>query len=139
VIYLIFILLSIALLVGFFLLTKSEAQKGVRYLAPRRSALDAQVGRIEFILTHVDFASFAREEGRRLFGLVSHALAHLSLQLVRSVERLLTRTVRHLRTQHQAAPSVSGGETREFVKTLSDFKGRLKDTMPEMAPVEKQD
>ena len=124
---------------GFYILTRQEAQKGVRYFAPRRAALDVQVGRIEFILTHVDFNSFAREEGRRLFGLVSHALAHLSLQLVRSVERLLTRAVRHLRTQHKAAPSVSGGETREFVKTLSDFKGRLKDTMPEMAPVEKQD
>ncbi len=137
--HLVFILLSIALLVGFFLLTRSEAQRGVRYLAPRRSALDAQVGRIEFILTHVDFASFAREEGRRLVGRVSHALAHLSLQLVRAVERLLTRAVRRLRTKHQVAAPAAGGETREFVKTLSDFKGRLKDTMPEMAPVEKQD
>lgn len=137
--YLIFILLSIALLVGFFLLTKSEAKRGVRYLAPRRSALDAQVRRIEFILAHVDLASFAREESRRLVGRVSHALAHLSLQLVRSVERLLTRAVRHLRAKHQVAPRPTGGETREFVKTLSDFKGRLKETMPEMAPVEKQD
>ena len=136
---LILIVVSITLFVGFFLLTKTEAQKGVRYLAPRRAALDAQVRRVEFILTHVDFGSFAREEGRRVVGWVSHALAHLSLKLVRTAERLLTRTVRHLRTHHQVAPRVASGETREFVKTLSDFKGRLKETMPEMAPVEKQD
>lgn len=136
-VYLILILTSIALLVGFWILTRREAASGVRVLESHRAKLDRQIARIVFIINHVDFAAFLREESRRAAGLLGHTAAYLSLQIVRAAERLLTRVVRKLRTEHAVEPRPVG-ETREFVKTLSDFKGRLKDTMPEMAPVQEQ-
>lgn len=136
--YLFFTVLSIGLLTGFLLLTAYERRTGRRVLETRRATLDAQVRRVVFIYTHVDLAAFAREESRRLATRLGHAVVHLSLQLVRTVERLLTRLVRHIRTQH-AVEVRPVGETREFVKTLADFKGRLKENMPEMPPVEVQD
>jgi len=132
--YLIFIFVSIALLVGFFVLTWYENKQGARYLAPRRERLDKSVERVEFIIAHVDFNAFAREEARRFVSQTGHTIAHLSLQVVRVAERLLTRLVRHLRTRH-AVEVKPAGETREFVKTLSDFKDRLKDTMPDVPSV----
>jgi hypothetical protein len=136
--YLVFILASVALFVGFVLLTWYEERCGARVLAPHRAKLDMQVSRVEFVLERVDLAAFLKEESRRALGRAGHALAHLSLRSVRAMERLLARLVRKLRAEH-AVEVRPAGETREFVKTLSDFKGRLKDTMPEMAPVEKQD
>ena len=136
--YLFFTVLSIGLLIGFFILTAYERRAGHRYAEAKRAKLDAQVRRAVFIYTHVDLAAFAREESRRLVTRLGHAAVHLSLQLVRTVERLLTRLVRHIRTQH-AVEVRPAGETREFVKTLADFKGRLKENMPELPPVEVQD
>lgn len=135
--YLILIVASILLLVGFAVVTREEGKRGTRVLEPRRAKLDAFVTRIVFIINHVDFAAFIREESRRAAGLLGHTAAYLSLQVVRAAERLLTRVVRKLRTEHAVEPRPVG-ETREFVKTLSDFKGRLKETMPEMAPVQEQ-
>jgi len=107
----------------------------MRYLEPQRAIIDQKVQRVEFIAKHVDFVAFIREEAYRLVSQAGHAIAHYSLQMVRVAERLLTRAVRHMRTKHpiEVRPT---GETREFVKTLSDFKGRLKDTMPEVKEVE---
>lgn len=130
--YLVFLLITLVLFVGFFVLTLYERGWGTRLLADRRERLDHHVGRVEFVLTHVDFAAFAREETRRFASHVGHRIAHFSLQMVRAVERLLTRLVRFLRSQH-AVEVRPAGETREFVKTLSDFKDRLKDTMPEVS------
>lgn len=136
--YLLFVVFSIGLAAGFIALTAYEQRRGSRYFDAKRAALDAQVRRALFIYTHVDLAAFAREESWRLATRLGHTLAHLSLQLVRAVERVLTRLVRHIRTQHgvEVRPA---GETREFVKTLADFKGRLKENMPDMLPVEQQD
>jgi len=100
-----------------------------------RTRLDQHVARIEFILTHVDLAAFARDEIRRVVGRLGHDAVHLSLQAVRMAERLLTRLVRHLRTRHEVVitPRESA---RPFVKTLSDFKDRLKATRPEISDIE---
>ena len=132
--YLIFILVSFALLIGFFALTQYEERRGMRFFAARRERFDRQVARVEFILEHVDLAAFLREEMRRAVSLTSHAIANISLQTVRAVERLLTRLVRYLRTTHavEVAPRES---SRPFVKTLSDFKDRLKATRPEIPSV----
>ncbi|PIR83489.1 hypothetical protein COU19_00090 [Candidatus Kaiserbacteria bacterium CG10_big_fil_rev_8_21_14_0_10_56_12] len=132
--YLVFIFITIGLLCGFLTLTRYEAAHGARLLAPWRDRLDAYSRRVAFILAHVDLQAFLREEGQRLLSEVSHALVHLSLRAVRAVERLLTRLMRHLRRERVADRHVPV-ETREFVKTLSDFKGRLKDTMPEIPSV----
>ncbi|MFA7302591.1 MAG: hypothetical protein WC030_02480 [Candidatus Paceibacterota bacterium] len=136
--YLIFILVTIGLFVGFFMLTWYEAARGVRVFAPQRARLDNHVKRAEFIVEHVDLKAFVREELRRIVTQAGHALSHLTLRAVRAVERLLTRLVRYLRTEHEVEVRAPG-ETREFVKTLSDFKGRLKDTMPEVPSVHDQD
>ncbi len=127
--YLIFILITLVLLVGFFALTSYENRRGARAIAPLRARLDQQVERGEFIMANVDLSAFARDEIRRVVGIVGHAMAHLSLQAVRTIERLLTRLVRRLRPSYtvDAMPRES---TRAFVKTLSDFKGRLKETRP---------
>jgi len=80
---------------------------------------------MEFILENVDLGAFLRDEVRNAANRIGHAIANLSLQAVRATERLLTRVVRYLRVRHEvsAAPRES---TREFVKTLSDFKENLK-------------
>jgi hypothetical protein len=132
--HLIFILISLALLIGFFALTRYEARRGVRVYAEKRQRLDTAINRAEFIITHVNLALFVREELRHLISRIGHDVAHISLHMVRAAERLLTRAVRHLR----ASPEIESAprETaREFVKTLYDFKGNLEATRPEISDI----
>lgn len=124
--------IALALLGGFFALTEYETSHGVRFFAERRTALDQHVERIEFILEHVDLGAFLRDEVRNLFGRLSHTVAHLSLQVVRAIERLLTRLVRYLRSKHEV-DTAPGENVREFVKTLSEFKDGLNATHPEIS------
>lgn len=128
---LIFILITFALLIGFFTLTLYETRNGVRFFASERARLDRNVERTEFILEHVDLGAFARDEVHRLAARVSHDVAHLSLQMVRVAERLLTRLVMYLRTR-RAVDTAPRENVREFVKTLSDFKGSLNAVHPEV-------
>ena len=132
--YLLFILGTLALLAGFFALTWYEERRGVRVYAARREHLDRQVARVEFILENVDLAAFLRSEVYRAASRIGHDVVHLSLQAVRTAERTLTRLVRDLRARHDidTAPRES---SRPFVKTLSDFKDRLKATRPEVPDV----
>lgn len=129
--YLVAISVAIALLVGFVVATQYEARGGIRYAASCRDALDVFSGRIVFITEHVDLAAFARDEIRNAAQRFGHTVAHVSLQAVRSVERLLTRLVRHLRTRRENAPAPHEN-AREFVKTLSDFKDTLNATHPDI-------
>lgn len=124
--YLIFIALTLALLGGFLLLTNYEMRRGIRTFPRQRALLDEKVARAEFILEHVDLGAFVREELRRVLHRVGHDIAHLSLLTVRAAERLLTRLVRRLRAYRveQEAPRESSSA---FLRTLSDFKGRLKE------------
>lgn len=127
--YLTLILTTIALLAAFMSLVQYEEEHGVRFFAPKRSELDGFVERAEFIVEHVDLAAFVREEVRRAGTIAGHSVVTVSLQAVRAVERLLTRLVRYLRTRNEsiAEPQES---TREFVRTLADFKDTLKTTYP---------
>jgi hypothetical protein len=118
------LLTSVVFFAGFLILTSYEARRGARFLAPQRTVFDTRVTRFNFILEHVDFESFAREQIRVLIAHVAHDVAHLSLISVRSVERLLTRLVRQLRTRHGIA-TASATAPRAFVKTMSDFKQHL--------------
>ena len=95
---------------------------------------DGFVLRMYFIVEHVDLAAFLKEESVRLAHQAGHDLAHGSLQSVRAVERFLTRIVRHLRAE-RAGRLEPKEASREFVKTLSDFKGTLRTTRPEMPGV----
>ncbi len=127
--------IALALLAGFIALTRYEAKRGVRFFAAKRTWLDEGIERIEFIVEHVDLIAFARDEVRHAMTRLGHAIAHLSLQAVRSAERLLTRLVRYLRVQHE--DEVAPRETaREFVKTLSEFKDGLNATHPDIDSLE---
>ena len=134
---LIFILVTFAFLSGFFVLTDYEVRRGVRFFAPQRVRFDHTVERIEFIVKRVDFGAFLRDEVRRMLAWLSHAIVHLSLQTVRAVERLLTRLIRYLRSR-QVVDTTPRGNVREFVKTLSDFKSRLKATHPEISDIPRE-
>lgn len=126
---------ALALLAGFVALTRYETNRGARFFAAKRTWLDEGIERIEFIVEHVDLAAFARDEVRHAMTRFGHAIAHLSLQVVRATERLLTRLVRHLRVQHE--DEVAPRETaREFVKTLSEFKDGLNATHPDIDSLE---
>lgn len=135
--YLIAVLVALAFLVGFVALTQYESRRGFRLFAHARAELDAQVGRIEFIVEHVDLAAFVREEAHHAVNRIGHWVAHLSLQVVRAVERFLTRLVRHLRRRNEetVAPRENA---REFVKTLSDFKETINAVHPEIDASEVQ-
>ena len=129
-----FILVTLLLLVIYITLLVREARRGRRFFAAYRERLDRFVGNGAFIARHVDFNSFAREEVIHLSRQGMHILAHRVLLGVRAAERLLTRLVRHLRLHTETAPP--GGESsRSFVRTLSEFKGHLEATRPEMPEV----
>ena len=132
--YIIFSTVSLALLVGFFALSEYETKHSIRFLARERALFDEKVSRVEFVLTHVDFASFIRDVTVSTAHRIAHSTVHFSLLVVRTVERFLTRIVFSLRTRHSAdiAPIEN---TREFVRTLSDFKGHLEETRPEVPDV----
>jgi hypothetical protein len=132
--YLIFIFVALALFIGFLVLSDYEMRRNVRLFARGRARLDEQVARIEFIIAHVDFAAFLREEVHHISHRIAQEVVHLSLQTVRAVERLLTRVVRHLHMQHAIDP-MPRENAREFVKTLSDFKGSLKATHPKVPDI----
>jgi hypothetical protein len=123
--YYFFISGSLAVLIGFILLTAYEERRGARVFLRARTRLDREVARIAFIVEHVDLAAFARDEIRHGVSRSGHYIAHLSLQAVRAAERLLTRLVLYMRTRHpeDTAPRET---TRPFVQKLSDFKDRLK-------------
>jgi len=131
---LILILGALILCAGFLTLTSYEADHGVRFWSAERTKLDRQIDRIDFIIKHVDFAAFLREEIQHVAQRTAHSIVHLSLQLVRMIERLLTRLVRHFRTQEAAVPPRESA--REFVKTLSDFKEQLKASPPEIPDIQ---
>jgi len=133
--YLIFILAMLVLLAGFFALSDYETQRGVRVFARGRARLDENIERISFILTHIDFGSFLREEMRHIMHRIAHDIAHFSLQAVRATERFLTHLVRYLRTKHAVGTMPPHENAREFVKTLSDFKGHLEETRPEIPDI----
>ncbi|HVB19665.1 MAG TPA: hypothetical protein VNF51_00020 [Candidatus Paceibacterota bacterium] len=125
---------TLALLIGFLILTWYEEVHGARLFAPFRSRFDRDVGRIQFVLTHADFWAFLRDEMRHGARRIAHDIAHISLQAVRAVEHLLTRLVRHFRTR-QVSTAAPRESARAFVKTLSEFKGGLEATRPEIPDI----
>jgi hypothetical protein len=128
--YLTFMFIAFLLLGGFIGLTHYETEHQVRFFGARRRELDILVERVQFVFEHVDLGAFIQEEIRRLGTIAGHAIVNLSLQAVRVVERLLTRLVRYLRTTSESMEAAPRESTREFVKTLSDFKDTLKSNYP---------
>ena len=131
--HLVIICITLALMFGFALLADYESRKGIRYAAVHRAKLDAKVEHLAFVLTHVDFMSFLRDEALHFVHRASHDVAELTLRAVRAAERLLTRIVRSLRTQKAVDPRPQSS-AREFIKKLSEFKGQLQ--RPEMPEIQ---
>lgn len=123
--YLIATLVATLVCTGFLALTRFEMARGARYGQQSRTRLDEFVGRISFIVAHVDFVAWAKDEARTLGHRVSHAVAHLSLQGIRMLERLLTRAVRHLRTKESLRDAAPRATERPFIGTLAEFKTEL--------------
>jgi len=129
-----FLLGTFVLLGGFLGLSSYETRQGTRVWAGKRAHFDTQVERAEFILTHIDLAAFLREEFQHIAKRVAHDIAHFSLQAVRTIERFLTRLVRHLRME-RTIDATPHENAREFIKTLSDFKTQLNETPPEIPDI----
>ncbi len=129
-----FILATFLLLAAYTGLLVFEIRRGKRFLATYRGQLDRFVAQGSFIFAHVDFASFLRDESRRIAHRLTHDLAHFSLLSVRAVERLLTRLVRKLRASGAAEPAPRES-ARHFVRTLSEFKGHIEATRPEVPEI----
>lgn len=125
---------TIGLFAGFLALTSYETARGSRIWSVKRTWLDRHVERMVFIYEHVDFAAFIREEVQNGVRQGAHMIVHLSLQLVRAIERMLTRVVRTFRVEE--AQSVPRESARAFVKTLSDFKVQLRATPPEVPEIQ---
>ena len=129
-----FIIITLVLLASYLGTLVLEARRQSRFLETYRARLDQLALRTSFIARHVDFNSFAREEAVHLARQGVHLLARRVLLLVRSTERLLTRLVRHLRL-HTDIARPEGASARSFVRTLSEFKGQLEASRPEMPEV----
>jgi hypothetical protein len=121
--------IACAFFAGFLLVTRYEKQQGARLFAAQREVFDRRIHRLEFILTHVDFESFAREQAHILVAHMAHDIAHYSLLFVRELERPLSRLVKHLRSRH-GIETASNAAPRAFVKTMSDFKRELSSARP---------
>ncbi len=126
--YLVFIVITIALTIGWVALLSYESRIGIRYAVMHRANLDAKIERIEFLLAHVDFISFLRDETRHFMSRTSHDIVELTLRVIRAIERFLTSIVRRLRTRQTVATHPQGvrGNAREFIKKLSEFKEQLR-------------
>lgn len=112
---LIAIAVTLILLVGFFTLTSFEASHGVRVFGGLRKRLDRKVGQASFILAHVDLGAFLRDAIRDGIERILHDVAHASLLVVRFLERVLTRFVRHLRGRKEEVPAEPRRTFREAV------------------------
>lgn len=135
--YALLLALAIFLSAGFLVLTAYEKKRGgARFLESYRGRLDREVGRLVFIAEHVDFAAFFRDMVRMGSERVAHDLATWTLVAVRSVERLLTRVVKHLRGRRSLMQAVTPttAPSSSFVGTLSDFKTTLRNSRPAVEP-----
>jgi hypothetical protein len=112
---LIAILVTLILLIGFLTLTSFEASHNVRMLGGVRKRLDRKVGQAGFILAHVDLGAFLRDAIRDVIERILHDIAHASLLVVRFLERVLTRFVRHLRGRAEEVPTQPRRTFREAV------------------------
>jgi len=96
-VYIILIAASLILLGGFLMLAAFERGRGLRVAGELRNRFDKKVARASFIARHVDWGAFVKHLVGTVFERVLHDTAHAVLRMVRTTERLLTRTVKGLR------------------------------------------
>jgi hypothetical protein len=121
--YLIAILVSLLLLVGFVLWSWLETSRGFRLLSAPRQRFDRQVSRTAFVLTHIDWHAFTRHVARTTLERAAHDVVHTVLMVVRASERTLTRLIRSLRervAKHE--PNGEPVEGSQLIATLIRFR-----------------
>lgn len=124
--YLILIGLSLILFGGFIALTAFEHRRGLRIAGEYRNKLDAKVARVAFIATHVDWGAFTRHLLGTVLERALHDVAHFVLRIVRTTERLLTRTVKALRERRGiTVPLESEGNEKPGILQESAHRIRL--------------
>lgn len=124
--YLILIGISLILFGGFIALTAFERGRGLRIAGVYRNKLDAKVSRAVFIATHVDWGAFTRHLLGTVLERVLHDVAHFVLRIVRTTERLLTRTVKALRERRGiTVPLENEGEEKPGILQTSAHRIRV--------------
>jgi len=124
--YLILIIVSIALFAGFLLLTRFEKKRGLRVAGMLRNKLDARTSRAVFIVSHVDWSAFVKHIVVTSAERIAHDIAHATLLIVRTLERLLTRAVKYLR-EKRGAPAIT--ETDEPLRPLARAASHLRSAL----------
>jgi hypothetical protein len=125
--YLITILSTLLLLLGFLLWSWFETRHGFRILAGPRARLDREVARTTFIIRHIDWGAFLTHVGKSTAERVAHDIVHTTLIVVRATERMLTRNIRTLRERVAThAPSEEPVEGSQLIATLIRFRKTLR-------------
>lgn len=117
---------ALVLFFGFLLLTGVEKKRGTRFFSRSRAKLDAKVARVDEALRHVDFSAFVWHLAKDIVGRIVHDIAHVSLIVVRSLERLLTRIVRYMRGKVVAQTPTTETRASAFVETVTYVKKTLR-------------
>jgi hypothetical protein len=125
-IYLFLIVLSIALFGGFLGLTVVEARSGTRVLSAPRAMLDRRLTRWVFIIHHVEWAEFFSHLIQSVAARVAHDVAHVSLIVVRFLERQLTRVVRYLRDSRPNLLAPKPSRSSIFTQTSNYLQEKLR-------------
>lgn len=89
------------LFIGFLVLTSAEAKSGRRVFAQSRARLDTQVEDARVALHVLDLEHTLLRKAIAGGSLIAHEVAHGLLIGIRALERLLTRTTKHLREKAQ--------------------------------------
>lgn len=124
--YLAIFIVALVLFFGFLALTAYEGKRGSRVFASGRASLDAKVSETTGALKHVDFSAFLWHLVRDVTSRIVHDVAHVSLIVVRWLERFLTRIVRYLRGKTSVATVPTEGNRSAFVETITYFKKTLR-------------
>lgn len=131
--YLIAILISLILFVGFIGLTVLERARGARFFAYGRASLDMKVSKAATVIRTADPLDFAVRGARTLFGHIFHDIANVAWATVRMLERTLATSVKKLRAMrhHEARTETNS----EYVKSMSAHKEALRaESSPEETP-----
>lgn len=121
------ILLFGTVLVGWLFFTGYEEKRAARFFEHTRTRLDVWIEHLTLLFQRVDLAHLTRRAALTLAERIVHDLAHLALQVIRFVERLLTRVVVYLRGRRASLPAKTEGGSL-FVRTITDFKTGLRGT-----------
>lgn len=118
---------TLALLVGFLLLTRYEMRRGVRVFARARARLDTRTADVGRRIESGEAADVLVQSVRQVGERLAHDVAHVTLIAVRFVERTLTQAVRTLRAR-RAENAPKGVETpaSPFASSMKDFGQELR-------------